>query len=116
MTDTLPRTIPTDPAEQERLMPEWVKVEACRLWNGLDFQITWKPDDVTQALAIFAHALTIWQWVPEPVDPDLLIAREVCAEFDPALDYHGGSFDDTCEVSVALAAIKRVRAMEREEG
>ena len=111
MTDTLPRTIPTDPAEQERLMPEWVKVEVCRLWF-------WKtPLSITRHdSGIFAHALTIWQWVPEPVDPDLLIAREVCAEFDPALDYHGGSFDDTCEVSVALAAIKRVRAMERGEG
>lgn len=108
MTDTLPRTIPTDPAEQERLMPEWVKVEACRLWNGLDFQITWKPDDVTQALAIFAHALTIWEHMPEPVDPDVEAAASVYQEWwmRPGSTHH----------ELALAAIKRIRALERGEG
>lgn len=111
MTDTLPRTIPTDPAEQERLMPEWVKVEACRLWNGLDFQITWKPDDVTQALAIFAHALTIWQWVPEPVDPD----EELAADMLRTVWRHGTPTRSVVK-DLLVGAIKRGRALERGEG
>ena len=112
MTDQLPRQIPSDPAEQERLMPEWVKVEVCRR-TGHELCA------VIQAMpGLFAHALTIWQWMPELVDPDLLIAREVCAELWPDLadDYLHNAFDDDNFMKVALAAIKRVRALERGEG
>jgi len=118
MTDTLPRTIPTDPAEQERLMPEWVKVEVCRLWNSAaKTGGYWQPNMVAKHFHhTFAHALTIWQWCPEPVDPDLLIARDVCAERLPDV----GSWDTAMAgapiVDVALAAIKRGRALERGEG
>lgn len=119
MTDTLPRTIPTDPAEQERLMPEWVKVEVCRLWNSAaKTGGYWQPNMVAKHFHhTFAHALTIWQWMPEPVDPDLLMAREVCAELWPAEGYYlSGSGDSTAEIRAALAAIKRGRALEREAG
>lgn len=110
MTDTLPRQIPTDPAEQERRMPKWVKMEwACRELRQppLNHHHTGWP-----------HALTIWQWCPEPVDPDLLIAREVCASvstMNPA-SYLSGDHDCAHSMQACLAAIKRVRALARGEG
>lgn len=110
MTDTLPRPIPGDPAEQERLMPEWVKVEVCRLWNSAaKTGGYWQPNMVAKHFHhTFAHALTVWQWCPEPVDPDLLIAREVYRSYpmDTEHDY----------IEVLAAAIKRGRALERGEG
>ena len=118
MTDTPPRDIPTDPAEQERLMPEWVKVEWLRQMNTHNRDdLAWCKSDLVVG-PFWPHALTIWQWMPELVDPDLLIAREVCAELWPDLadDYLHNAFDDDNFMKVALAAIKRVRALERGEG
>lgn len=116
MTDTLPRTIPTGPAEQERLMPEWVKVEWLRQMNTHNRDdLAWCKSDLVVG-PFWPHALTIWEHMPEPVDPDLQIAREVCAERLPDV----GSWDTAMAgapiVDVALAAIKRGRALEREEG
>ena len=113
MTDQLPRQIPQDPAEQERLMPEWVKVEVCRLWFWKGSLSLTRHDS-----GVFAHALTIWQWCPEP---GLQRAREVCAESslsspEQAKGYLEGRYDDCFSMQVALAAIKRGRAMERGEG
>lgn len=105
MTDTLPRTIPTDPAEQEAQMPEWVKLEVCRLWSELaPSRDLYHPGGVKPelgSLGIFAHALTIWQWMPEPVDPDEAIADEIYAEW-LRRNYTGVR-------DVILSTIKRVR-------
>ena len=103
MTDQLPRQIPQDPAEQERLMPEWVKVEVCRLWCEVYHSRYCKPQDIGPRNGIFAHALTIWQWMPEPVDPDEAIAQEFM------------NWDDTT-INIIRAAIKRGRELEREAG
>lgn len=122
MTDQLPRTIPSDPAEQERQMPEWALSEG------------WKRDPFTSREcpsaayvreyhpSLFAHALTLWQLMPDPVDPDLRIAREVCSKSScigyshQVAGYLSGKYDDCFSMRVALAAIKRVRALERGEG
>ncbi len=111
MTDTLPRTIPTDPAEQERLMPEWVKVDVLRREGGVNARIN-------RNSPWFAHALTIWQWCPEPVDPDLVLAQEVCRAVMPSSRdmFMSGFSDKSPAMLVALEMAKRVRALERGEG
>jgi hypothetical protein len=102
MTDKLPRQIPQDPAEQEAQMPEWVKVETRRLNKLLENVSGYRS-------GFWPHALTIWQWMPEPVDPDLLLAREVCAEIDVVIGYQDGKRDDSCLMQACLAMAKRVR-------
>jgi hypothetical protein len=109
MTDTLPRPIPQDPAEQERLMPEWVKVEVCRLWN-MRSNLMWVSADLAPEWGIFRHALTIWQWMPEPVDPDEAIADDIIRRTFQSSNAVGRG------KSMLMEMAKRVRAMERGEG
>ena len=114
-TDQLPRQIPTDPAEQERQMPEWVKVEVCRLWNSAaKTGGYWQPNMVAKHFHhTFAHALTIWQYMPKPVDPDLQMAREVLAGLamnrTQRDDYLAGKYDDCFTIRACLEMAKRVR-------
>jgi hypothetical protein len=64
----------------------------------------------------WAEANRIVAELPAPVDPDLLLAREVCVEDTErrfySEDLRSGKWDGSTEVRTALAAIKRVRAEE----
>jgi hypothetical protein len=67
-----------------------------------------------------AATLRELNWQP-PVDPDLVEARKIAATMQKALGadegiasaYYAGRYDDGHTVSVALAAIKRGRELER---
>ena len=100
MTDTLPRTIPSDPAEQERQMPEWVKAYGHRIYG--------KRWAISPGCPAWDHLLLAWEHMPEPVDPDEAAAEAVYQEWwkRPGSQHH----------ELALAAIKRGRALERGEG
>ncbi len=71
--------------------------------------------DSTGVLTI-AAALVRTGW--KPVDPDLILAREVCAETFAgcAVDYRSGSEDKYSVVKIALAAIKAADARRRGVG
>ena len=60
-----------------------------------------------------AFARYIAQHEPEPVDPDLLLAREVAADWahrpDLADEFRIGKRDEDDAVQIALAAIRRAK-------
>lgn len=79
--------------------------------------IDWKPFDVFD-VAVHAAMLARTGW--EPVDEDLIAAREIVAQANKqegvdgwAEDVRIGLRDHHIEVQVALAAIKRGRELER---
>jgi len=66
-----------------------------------------------------AHATIVR--LPPPVDPDLILAREVCAARQPTTaaiqaDYRSGRSDGSASVALALAAIKAADARRRGDG
>jgi hypothetical protein len=83
--------------------------EAERLWLA-----TGTPG--TPGIIELAAALVRTGW--KPVDPDLILAREVCAETFAgcAVDYRSGSEDKYSVVKIALAAIKAADARRRGVG
>ncbi len=86
-----------------------VQAEAIRLYTlpGTEPRI---------GIASIAAALVRTGW--KPVDPDLILAREVCAETFAgcAVDYRSGSEDKYSVVKIALAAIKAADARRRGVG
>jgi hypothetical protein len=74
--------------------------EALRLWD---------PATNEPTTGEIAAALVRTGW--KPVDPDLILAREVCAKTWPASaeSYRNGNMDNYVTVQAALAAIKAVR-------
>lgn len=88
-----------------------VAIEAYELWGKLPSADCRKAPEIAAALV-----RTGWK----PVDPDLLLAREVVAKdceaegrADLALDTLDGARDHEGDVRVALAAIKAAVARER---
>jgi hypothetical protein len=86
-----------------------VQAEAIRLYTlpGTEPRI---------GIASIAAALVRTGW--KPVDPDLILAREVCAEKWPASAefYRNGNMDNYVTVQAALAAIKAADARRRGNG
>lgn len=91
-------------------IPEWAKQMACDKANariGEDFA---EPSDIPDHASLTELALMCWQFCEEPVDPDLLIAREAMAqtcEDEPqrAAAYRAGNRDDVIkETAVYIAA------------
>lgn len=109
MTDQLPRQIPQDPAEQEAQMPEWVKVETLRRVNERPSFAKSTDHRIAPAYnEAWSHALTIWQWMPKPVDREAAATEEIFEKYA------------TCSYSsirgLIAEAIKRGRELEREAG
>jgi hypothetical protein len=103
-----PETVPVEKAVWDRVVALVGNVAASRL-----------TDTLYEAQQL--HALL------SPVDPDLIEAREIAADFwqrtrqeSGALGFHRsrklreGQFDDARDIQCALAAIKRGRALEQE--
>lgn len=75
----------------------------------------WDKHNRYARAAIFAAALSRENW--QPTDPDLVLARGVCAEFattqhsNPDLQemYREGKCDNRESVQIALAAIRAAR-------
>lgn len=96
-------------------IPHWAKVRAYNLAYGdqewFDTLSTWMISRTARAFARY-----IAQHEPEPVDPDLELAREAAATAseekgwpDVAAETRRGERDDTISVESALRAIKLVR-------
>lgn len=67
--------------------------------------------------SLYAECMAIAAELPQSVDPDLLEARKCAVPYVDALtsDILEGGYDSSSQVSAALAAIKRGRALERGE-
>jgi len=76
--------------------------EAVRIWQR-------HASPAARDLAEIAAALVRTGW--KPVDPDLILAREACAEkwYASAESYRNGNMDEYVTVQAALSAIKAVR-------
>jgi hypothetical protein len=86
-----------------------VAAEAIRLYH--------QPDNCgKEHPATIAAALVRTGW--KPVDPDLILAREVCAKTWPkdAVGFVSGDYDDMTATKAALAAIKAADARRRGDG
>lgn len=83
-------------------MPEWPKQMACDKAKAQQPAAKWTPSDVGHGFGTLdALALMCWQFCEEPVDPDLLIAREAMAQTYEAVGNptsaalcHGGDCDN----------------------
>jgi len=103
-------TAPPVPAELVERMEKLVREVAVR----------WSLNTISK---ITAEARAIVALLPEPVDPDLLLAREIVAkEFERQTGcdwseigdrFRAGEHDDYLEVRSALSAIRRTREIER---
>lgn len=99
--------------------PEWACQRACDLVNEVKpGECRYVPEAVPHFRALTAFARYIAQHEQPPVDPDLELAREVCAKYfagqgchEVAGNYRAGEYfvgeDD--ELTIALAAIKAAR-------
>ncbi|CAB4137037.1 hypothetical protein UFOVP317_3 [uncultured Caudovirales phage] len=98
-------------------IPHWAKVRACELANeGREGRSLFRPSDVDNSAPFRAFARYIAQHEPEPVDPDLLLAREAAAQLSDQLgatitakNMRDGQYDDGHNVRTALIAIKLLR-------
>ena len=97
-------------------IPHWAKVRACELTNAEGSVVCWHPKEVSLHPTLRALARLIAQHEPEPVDPDLELAREaVAAEWSAQGDEDAvskvlqGMCDGNITVCIALRAIKLVR-------
>lgn len=96
-------------------IPHWAKVRAAELFNVEYQEDGWDASDADTFCSIRALARYIAQHEPEPVDPDLVLAREAAAAAWVANgpgcppDYESGKCDGTVAVQSALRAIKLVR-------
>ena len=97
-------------------IPHWAKVRACELANAEGSVARWRPDEVDYLPLLRALARLIAKHEPEPVDPDLLLAREAVADLYAenglliiAAEIREGNSDDCFAVQSALRAIKLAR-------
>jgi len=95
-------------------------VEALERLEALELLVRRMAVDDIGVHEAFAEARAL---APEPVDPDLVEAREACAihaqrlnDYGLAAEYRSGELDQQFEMQATLAAIKRGRALERGEG
>ncbi len=97
--------------------PQWAKERACELINNEHPGWKYTPNEVSISPALRAFARYIAAHEEEPVDPDLIEAREICALTTisncNAEAYRSGEIDHATIIQTALAAIKRGRELER---
>lgn len=82
-------------------MPLWAKQMACGKANARADCVLWEPSKIGAGFGVLdALALMCWQYCDEPVDPDLLIAREAVAQVcerqggtKGAAEYRAGKWD-----------------------
>lgn len=98
-------------------IPHWAKVRACELANeGREGRSLFTSSDVGGSAPFRALARYIAQHEPEPVDPDLELAREATAQalesvndLESAAEFRLGTIDDDIACRAALRAIKLAR-------
>lgn len=107
----------------EELPSDWHIAEALRRENP-----DWSAKEVAANAAhtkqnpswfssTIAHARTLAEFLKEPVDPLLVMAREICAKvpdaqgYDLTADrYRNGKFDNDPEVQFALECLRKAKA------
>jgi hypothetical protein len=98
-------------------IPEWAKQMACDKANARADCVLWVPREIGAGFGVLdALALMCWQYCDEPVDPDLLIAREAMAQLceqtsDPkvAAGYRNGDWDALLKDTPAYIAARLAR-------
>jgi len=99
-------------------IPQWAKERACELANeAKEMPGYWNPEDVVGCNSpLTALARYIAKHEQPPGDPDLITAREICAQVayeiyssDLARIYREGGYDNTSEIKFALAKLKEAR-------
>lgn len=98
-------------------MPEWPKQMACDKANARAGCKMCVPYDIRPGNAPLTElALMCWQFCEEPVDPDLLIAREAMAQWCEqtsrqklAAEYRNGDRDGPLKNGVAYIAARLAR-------
>lgn len=97
-------------------MPLWAKLVACGKASARSGVNYCKPHHIPNAVALTELALMCWQYCDEPVDPDLLIAREAMAQLceqtsDPkvAAGYRNGDWDALLKDTPAYIAARLAR-------
>lgn len=102
-------------------IPQWAKEKACELANReSDIPGFWDSDDVATVGTLRALARLIHETQPEPVDPLVIEAREIAAQwFDTEGDHshakvvRNGEMDSGV-VHTALAGLRRGIELARE--
>lgn len=95
-------------------IPQWALKRAYDLIDREPFDTLGRVFDRSVARAFARY---IAEHEEPPVDPDLLLAREACANLleennirQPAADlYRGGEYDDTANILLALKTIRLYR-------
>ena len=103
-------------------IPEWAKQMACDKANARADCVLWVPCEIGAGFGVLdALALMCWQYCDEPVDPDLLIAREAVAQVcerqgntNGAADYRSGDLDHSLRGGATHIAARLAREQEVE--
>jgi len=97
-------------------MPEWPKQMACDKANARGGSRWWQTTDIPRVPVLTELALMCWQFCEEPVDPDLLIAREAVAQVceragvaSEAARYRSGKLDSLLKDGAAIIAARLAR-------
>lgn len=99
-------------------MPEWPKQMACDKANARSGGKIWEPSEVGKCRrsTLTELAIMCWQFCEEPVDPDLLIAREAMAQWSEqtsgpkvAAEYRNGDCDEPLKGGPAHIAARLAR-------
>ena len=98
-------------------IPEWAKQMACDKANARADCVLWVPREIGAGFGVLdALALMCWQYCDEPVDPDLLIAREAVAQVcerqgstKGAAEYRAGKWDHILKDTPAIIAARLAR-------
>lgn len=101
-------------------IPEWAKQMACDKANARADCVLWVPREIGAVSdALDALALMCWQYCDEPVDPDLLIAREAMAQVcerikldDDAARFRNGKMDHSLRGGTTHIAARLAREQE----
>lgn len=104
----------------DRALVTFVKCHPSTGWKAQSVKETASKEDPAQgfALTVLEYARLIEKHEHPPVDPELLIAREVCALWyegrgveNAAIEYRSGFYDavNDKELTIALTAIRLVR-------
>ena len=79
----------------------------------------WLVGPVQRAISKYQHLIDIDWHPPEPINPDLIEARECCALVAEAMGAHGfaveyreGRYDDQLSIQPVLLAIERAKGRE----
>lgn len=97
--------------------PDWVLLEAAKRsgWGEYEHTAGLRVEYQMTRSAFRALCDMIHKHETPPVDPDLIEAREIVAEAYPSdeTEIRSGEQDESADIAITLAGIKRGRELER---